>query len=283
MSASLSEAGLSAEIVIYVVSDSAGDTGEIVVRAAVAQFHPVYADIRRAPFVQDEGTIEKVLDKAKAEKAVILYTLVIPGLRDYMARRAAEEGVAAIDVLGPLIGSLESQTGIKARQEPGLNHVLDADYFRKVDAVEFAVKYDDAKDTTGVMKADIVLVGVSRTSKTPLSMYLAHKKFKVANVPLVPELRLPPELFKLPKHRIVGLTIGTHYLNIIRKERLKALGLPDNAPYATTERIERELAYADDVMQRLGCVVIDVSNRAVEETASLIMECVRGNGLSRGE
>ena len=121
-----------------------------------------------------------------------------------------------------------------------------------------------------------MLVGVSRTSKTPLSMYLAHRMFKVANVPLVPELKLPEELFRVPKSRIVGLTIGTHSLNVIRKERLKALGLPDSAPYAAPERIERELAYAQEVMRRLGCFVIDVSHRAVEETASLIMERVRG-------
>ncbi|CAM4264098.1 pyruvate, water dikinase regulatory protein [Paenibacillus tarimensis] len=264
------------DIIIYVVSDSAGDTGEVVVRAAVAQFHPAYADVRRAPFVQDEGTIERVLIRALSENAVILYTLVIPKLREYMAMRAEEMNVQAVDLLGPLIESLERQTGSKSRQEPGLNHVLDADYFRKVEAVEFAVKYDDAKDPTGILKADIVLVGVSRTSKTPLSMYLAHKTYKVANVPLVPELKLPPELFKLPKSKIVGLTIGTHYLNIIRKERLKALGLPDNASYATTTRIEYELEYAESVMKQLGCVVIDVSHKAVEETASLILETVRG-------
>lgn len=264
------------DIVIYVVSDSAGETGEIVVRAATAQFHPANAEIRRKSFVQDEGTIAGVAAKAADEQAVILYTLVMPHLREAMARYAKECGVTAIDAIGPLIDSLEQQTGTRARQEPGLNHVLDADYFRKVEAVEFAVKYDDAKDHSGILKADIVLVGVSRTSKTPLSMYLAHRKFKVANVPLVPELKLPEELFRVPKSRIVGLTIGTHYLNIIRKERLKALGLPNNAPYAAPERIEQELAYADDVMQRLGCVVIDVSHRAVEETASLIMEKVRG-------
>lgn len=266
----------SKDIVIYVVSDSAGDTGEVVVRAAVAQFHPAYADIRRAPFVMDEGTIARVVEHAASSGAVILYTLVLQHLREAMARIAEERGVRAVDLLGPLLESLELQTGKLPRREPGLNHVLDADYFRKVEAVEFAVKYDDAKDYSGILKADIVLVGVSRTSKTPLSMYLAHKKYKVANVPLVPELKLPPELFKLPKSRIIGLTIGTHYLNIIRKERLKALGLPDNASYATMSRIEHELAYADDVMKRLGCVVIDVSHKAVEETASLILEQVRG-------
>ncbi|AJY76333.1 pyruvate, water dikinase regulatory protein [Paenibacillus beijingensis] len=267
----------STDVIIYVVSDSAGDTGDLVVRAAVAQFHPIHAKIRRAPFVADESALVRVIEMAKASGAIILYTLVIPHLREAMNRLAAGSNVVAIDLLGPLVESLENKTGRQSRHEPGLNHVLDEDYFRKVEAVEFAVKYDDARDTTGVKKADIVLVGVSRTSKTPLSMYLAHKKFKVANVPLVPELKPPDELFVIPKERVVGLTIGVHYLNIIRKERLKALGLPDSASYATAERIERELAYADEIMKRIGCFVVDVSHRAVEETASLILEYVRGN------
>ncbi|MFD0715098.1 pyruvate, water dikinase regulatory protein [Paenibacillus sp. GCM10027626] len=266
------------DVIIYVVSDSAGDTGELVVRAAVAQFHPVHADIRRAPFIQDEGTLAKVVEHAKELNAIILYTLVLPRLRQALTDLVEEKGVVAIDLLGSLVTSLEERIGRKSRQEPGLNHVLDEDYFRKVEAVEFAVKYDDMRDTTGILKADIVLVGVSRTSKTPLSMYLAHKKFKVANVPLMPELKPPDELFRVPKGKVIGLTIGVHYLNVIRKERLKALGLPDSASYAMPSRIERELAYADEIMQKLGCVVIDVSHKAVEETASLIMEyIVRGS------
>lgn len=263
------------EVIVYVVSDAAGDTGELVVRAAIAQFHPIQAEIRRTPFIMDESALQRIVELTKLSQAIIVYTLVKPKLREEMKKLACENGVAAIDLLGSFIETLEHRTGKKSRQEPGLNHVLDADYFRKVEAVEFAVKYDDARDASGVLKADIVLVGVSRTSKTPLSMYLAHQKFKVANVPLVPELKPPDELFQLPSSKIIGLTIGTSYLNIIRKERLKALGLPNTAAYATTDRIEKELHYADEIMKRLGCVVIDVSHRAVEETASLIMEFVR--------
>jgi [pyruvate, water dikinase]-phosphate phosphotransferase / [pyruvate, water dikinase] kinase len=263
------------EVIVYVVSDAAGDTGEIVVRAAIAQFHPIHTEIRRAPFITDEAALTRITELAKLSGAIVLYTLVMPDLREAMRRLSEENGISSIDLLGPFIETLEQRTGRKSRQEPGLNHVLDADYFRKVEAVEFAVKYDDARDPSGVLKADIVLVGVSRTSKTPLSMYLAHQKYKVANVPLVPELKPPDELFKLPKNKIIGLTINTSYLNVIRKERLKALGLPNTAAYATTDRIEKELMYAEEIMNRLDCVVIDVSHKAVEETASLIMEYVR--------
>jgi hypothetical protein len=259
-------------VTVFVVSDSAGDTGELAVRAAAAQFYPLTVQIRRAGFVQSPEGIDAVLEAAGAEEGLVLYTLVIPHLRNYMVQRAEQRRVVAIDLLGALIERLEERFGTESRHQPGLNHVLDADYFRKVEAVEFAVRYDDARDVTGIHKADIVLTGVSRTSKTPLSMVLAHRMFKVANVPLVPELVPPKELFTVPRGKVVGLTIRPDVLNAIRKERLKALGLPDSAPYAATERIEAELRYASEVMERIGCVVIDVSNKAVEETASLIMD-----------
>ncbi|WP_276355974.1 pyruvate, water dikinase regulatory protein [Cohnella caldifontis] len=262
-------------VTVYVVSDSAGDTGELAVRAAAAQFHPLTVQIRRAGFIQSPEGIDAVLTAAGAERGIVLYTLVIPELRNYIVQRAAQLQITAIDLLGSLIGKLEERFGTESRHEPGLNHVLDADYFRKVEAVEFAVRYDDARDVTGIHKADIVLVGVSRTSKTPLSMVLAHKMYKVANVPLVPELVPPKELFTVSRDKVVGLTIRTDALNVIRKERLKALGLPDTAPYATAERIEKELRHAREIMDKIGCVVIDVSNKAVEETASLIMELIQ--------
>ncbi|MFD2116112.1 pyruvate, water dikinase regulatory protein [Paenibacillus yanchengensis] len=264
-----------AEVIVYVVSDAAGDTGELVVRAAIAQFHPIQAEIRRSPFITSEDDLNRIVTAASSLGAIILYTLVRPTLRNRLRELAKQAAVEAIDLLGSFIETLEQKTGRKSRQEPGLNHVLDEDYFRKVEAVEFAVKYDDARDTSGVLKADIVLVGVSRTSKTPLSMYLAHQKYKVANVPLVPEIKLPQELFDIPPKNIIGLTINLSYLNEIRKERLKALGLPNTAAYAQADRIALELNYAKQVMDKLNCIVIDVSHRAVEETASLVMEHVR--------
>ncbi|THF75636.1 pyruvate, water dikinase regulatory protein [Cohnella fermenti] len=259
-------------ITVYVASDSAGDTGELAVRAAAAQFHPLQVQIRRIGFIQSCEAIDAVLDMAVKDHAILLFTLVIPNLRNHMTEKAIEKNVVAIDLLGPLIENMERRFERPSRHEPGLNHVLDASYFRKVEAVEFAVRYDDARDVTGIGKADIVLTGVSRTSKTPLSMVLAHKTFKVANVPLVPELVPPRELFLVNPKKVIGLTIRTEALNAIRKERLKALGLPDSASYATLTRIEQELEFANQIMKKIGCVVIDVSNKAVEETASLILE-----------
>ncbi len=155
---------------------------------------------------------------------------------------------------------------------------LQAFVHKRVEAMEFAVKYDDGKNPLGLLKADLILVGVSRTSKTPLSMYLAQKKIKVANVPLVPEVPPPDELFQVSPRKVVGLIIDSRKLNEIRAERLKIMRLPPDANYATLNRIGEELEYAMNIMDRIGCPIIDVSNKAIEETANKIMELVFKNG-----
>jgi hypothetical protein len=170
---------------------------------------------------------------------------------------------------------MEQLFGMTPRCEPGPIRVLDEDYFRKIEAIEFAVKYDDGRDPRGILRADIVLIGVSRTSKTPLSQYLAHKRFKVANVPIVPEVDPPEELFQVSPEKCFGLKISPEKLNEIRRERLKSLGLDDRAIYANIDRIKEELQYFDGIVKKIGCEVIDVTNKAVEETANVIMNIIR--------
>lgn len=257
---------------IYVVSDSVGETAELVVKAAASQFNGNSANtkIKRIPYVEDKGTILEVLNLAKKENAIVCFTLVIPELREFLIKEANKEGVIYYDIIGPLIDKMETSYGIAAKYEPGRVRKLDDDYFKKVEAIEFAVKYDDGRDPRGILKADIVLIGVSRTSKTPLSQYLAHKRFKVANVPIVPEVEPPEELYKVSAQKCVGLRIMPEKLNNIRRERLKSLGLNDEAFYANIDRIKEELNYFDKVVEKIGCQVIDVSNKAVEETANII-------------
>ena len=167
------------------------------------------------------------------------------------------------------------------KNQAGLIHALDHEYFKRVEAVEFAVKYDDGKNPMGLLKADLVIIGVSRTSKTPLSMYLAHKQLKVANVPLVPEIVPPPELFKVPHNKIIGLLIDPYKLTDIRTTRLKAMGLSEDATYADVDRITEELEYAKGIMRRVHCMIINVSNRAIEETAGIILDYFYKNNSSR--
>lgn len=257
--------------IIYIVSDSVGETAELVTKAAVSQFNGSHAIIKRFPYVEDLSTIDEVIDLAKVERGIIVYTLVKPEIRNYMKRQAQKENIVAFDLIGPLMDELESLYGQQPLMEPGLVRKLDEEYFKKVEAIEFAVKYDDGRDPRGLLKADVILIGVSRTSKTPLSQYLAHKRLKVANVPLVPEVDPPEELFGLSPDKCFGLKISPDKLNQIRRERLISLGLNDSASYADLERIKAEISYSEKIMNRIGCEVIDVTNKAVEETANIIL------------
>ncbi|GFN34689.1 pyruvate, water dikinase regulatory protein [Tepidimicrobium xylanilyticum] len=264
-------------ITIYVLSDSIGETGEQVARAAVSQFYPCKFEVRRFPYITSEDQIVEVFEEAVNEKSVIVYTIVIEKLKNYVVELSEKYNIPSIDLMTPALEALEKVFGYAPKRESGLIRRLDEKYFRKVDAVEFAVKYDDGKDARGIKKADIVLIGVSRTSKTPLSMYLAHKYYKVANVPLVPEVPIPKELFEIDNRRIFGLIANPFKLNEIRQERLKSLGLNNNANYASIDRINYELEYSKKIMEKLKCTVIDVSNKAVEETAGIVIEDMKRN------
>ncbi|MCL6442949.1 MAG: kinase/pyrophosphorylase [Alicyclobacillus sp.] len=259
--------------VVYIVSDSVGETAEFVVRAAASQFDGGHCDIRRVTRVGSRQVIDETVVRARQDGAMIAFTIVLPDLREYLLEVAGAAGVRTVDIMGPILDAFEAMVGQPPRRQPGLVHQLDDDYFRRVEAIEFAVKYDDGRDPRGLARADIVLIGVSRTSKTPLSMYLAHKQVKVANVPLVPEVPPPAELYQVPdRRRVIGLTIRPDKLNVIRQERLRALGLAPEAAYASHPRIQHELEFASAIMERLQCTVIDVSDKAVEETAGVVLE-----------
>lgn len=261
--------------IVYVVSDSAGETAELVVKAAASQFQGALVQFRRVPYVEDVETLSEVVALAKMNRGIIAFTLVVPEMRQFLLNEAAREGVPVYDIIGPLIEQMAKLLQMTPRCEPGPIRVLDEDYFRKIEAIEFAVKYDDGRDPRGILRADIVLIGVSRTSKTPLSQYLAHKRFKVANVPIVPEVDPPEELFQVSPNKCFGLKISPEKLNEIRRERLKSLGLDDRAIYANIDRIKEELQYFDGIVKKIGCEVIDVTNKAVEETANVIMNIMR--------
>jgi|SRR5690625_4494467 len=256
---------------IYIISDSVGETAEAVIKAGLSQFTIDEYQIKRIRYVDNKGTIEKTIRKAVENNALIGFTLVDPNLRSYLITQAEKMNIEAIDIMGPVLDSLERVLKETPLFKPGLVHKLDEDYFKRVEAIEFAVKYDDGQDPRGIMQADIVLIGVSRTSKTPLSQYLALKCLKVANVPIVPEVDPPQELFKIDANKCIGLNISPEKLNEIRKERLKALGLADQAKYANLQRINEELEFFDQIVDRIGCEVVDVSSKAVEEVANTIL------------
>lgn len=258
---------------IYVLSDSVGETAEQVVKAAVTQFRPnfEFTNLRRFPQLSSTDHLAPIVEMAKKDNALIVYTLVIKEMRQKLMDLCQQYKVETIDLLGSVMHYLENYLQEKPLEKPGIVHKLDEEYFKRIEAIEFAVKYDDGKDPRGLLLADVVLIGVSRTSKTPLSQYLAHKRLKVANVPLVPEVEPPEELFLINPNKCFGLMISADKLNMIRKERLIALGLTDDAIYAQKNRIEEELNYFQKIIDRIGCTVIDVTNKAVEETANDII------------
>lgn len=260
---------------VYILSDSVGETAELVAKAAASQYNGANVDIRRIPYVSDEDTVREAIDEAKSSNGIIVYTVIMNDLRKFIGQYAQAAGVPHVDIMGPTMNAFAQIMPGAPKMEPGLVRKLDAQYFRRVEAIEFAVKYDDGKDPRGLSLADLVLVGVSRTSKTPLSMFLAHKQIKVANVPLVPEVQPPEELFDVDKNKVVGLTISPNQLFEIRKERLLALGLRHQSSYASLDRILTELEYSEGIMKRLGCPIFDVTNKAVEETAGKLLDLIR--------
>lgn len=268
-------------LIIYVISDSVGETAQQVTKAAISQFKiSEECEIRRFPYVMDENFLLEILEGGKSEDAIIVYTLVDENLLNVTKKFCEKENLSNIDLMTPILKEIANKTQMKPKREPGIIRKLDESYFKRVEAIEFAVKYDDGKDPRGILKSDIVLVGISRTSKTPFSMYLANKNIKVANVPLVPEIPIPKEVFEIDTKKIIGLTNTPEKLNQIRAERLKALGLSSNANYANLDRILQELDYSEQVMKKIGCPVIDVSSKAIEETAGIILDIIKENGLN---
>jgi hypothetical protein len=262
--------------VIYVVSDSTGETAERVTRAALLQFpdHKVRLKLERR--VRDRRELTAILERVCAQGAMVVFTLVRPELRDAFNEQATKLGVRHVDVIGSLIRQVGDFLEADPVNIPTGEMPLSEEYFRRVEAIEFAVKSDDGKEPRNLRKADLVLVGVSRTSKTPLSTYLAGRGFKVANVPLVLGVEPPEELYDLPGYRVVGLTVDVDQLIDIRRQRLQQLGMPPDANYGLRDHVRAELEYAHGIFrQQPDWMVVDVTNCAIEETATIILESLR--------
>lgn len=269
------------QLSIFIVSDSLGETARALAKACIYQFpNHDHWEFRRFSYINRVDLLDKVFEEARQTTAFLMFSLVDEKLASYAEKRCQEEGFVYVDLLTNVIKAMASISGAKPLGEPGILRRLDNQYFKRVEAIEFAVKYDDGKDPRGILKADVILLGVSRTSKTPLSMYLADKQLKVVNIPLVPEIPIPKELSQVSPKRIIGLTNSPEKLNHIRSERLKALGVSGAANYAKMDRILEELDYADAVMKSLSCPVINVAHKAIEETASIILELLTSNGVT---
>jgi regulator of PEP synthase PpsR (kinase-PPPase family) len=261
---------------IDVLSDSTGETAEKVVRAAMLQFPHSGVHIRLHTRVRTKEAAKPVLETAAREGSLVVFTVVSPELREFIHASSYELKIEALDLIGSLIGKLSAFLDRQPINMPSAMLPLSDEYFRRIEAVEFTVKSDDGKEPRNFKKADLVLVGVSRTSKTPLSTLLAQRGLKVANLPLVLGIAPPAELAEAPHDRVVGLTIGLDPLIEIRKARLKQLGMPVDANYGLREQVKEELEYASRVFAaNPHWPVIDVTGRAIEETAVIVLESLK--------
>jgi len=271
------------EIIFYLISDSVGETAQKMLVATLVQFPNMNVkEVKRFPFIEDLNTLQEILEEALIDQAILIITLVNQELITAITEFCSKTGLAYVDYMSPLMNLIEVKTGNAPLQKPGALHQLNKEYFSRIAAMEFAVKYDDGKDPRGYKEADFILIGISRTSKTPLSMYLANKNYKVANLPLIPEVPIPKELFEVSPQKLIGLTTNIDTLLKVRRTRLKAFGLKEASNYSDATRVQEELMYANNIFKQLGIIPINVSDKAIEETAMLIEMEKRPSQQARG-
>jgi regulator of PEP synthase PpsR (kinase-PPPase family) len=269
---------MSEPVEIHVVSDSTGETAAHVAEAVERQFPEEVFEIVRHPRITSVDDVQLAAARARRRRAVLMYTLVDPEFRNAMRTLCRRYRLHYCDLLGHPIDAVARVSGQPATMQPAAQPVLDSSYFKRMAAIEFAVRFDDGIGAGGLADADIVLVGVSRSSKTPLSIYLGYMGYKTANVPIVPGVEPPSQLFELDPVKIVGVTIDAESLAEIRNERARGMA-GARRRYADLAEIYSELERAEAIHRRLGCPVIEVSNLAIEETARRIIRIVEQRRL----
>jgi hypothetical protein len=257
---------------LHVVSDSTGETATRLTHALEAQFPDQEFEEIRHPKVETVDDLRLVVERARGRPAVMIYTIVEPELREQMRALCRRARLHYCDLLGHPIEAVAKVSGVTAKMTPGARPPLDSTYFKRMAAIEFAVRYDDGVGS-GLLEADIVLVGVSRTSKTPLSMYLGYLGYKTANVPIVKGIEPPAELWDVDPTKIVGLTIEADRLQEIRRERTRRMG-GSHRDYTELVSIYEELEQAAAIHRRLGCPVIEISELSIEETAARVIRLI---------
>ncbi len=266
---------------IFVVSDGTGETAAQMTKAAMVQFSGQNIFFSRHKNIRNEIQIEAILEEAREKKDLIVYTMVSPTLRTFLVSRATELHIPCVDLLGPLLRGLASYFGYEPKAIAGLLHDVNESYFKRIEAMEFTIAHDDGKDLNNLDQADLVILGISRTSKTPLSMYLSHQGWKVVNIPIIRDFQLPEQVHQIDQRRIIGLTIEPENLTLIRRNRLTRLGQERGGDYADPEKINDEIAYADELFrQNRKWPVFNVTGKALEETASEIIRLMASRRLT---
>ncbi len=264
---------------LHLLSDSTGETLENIAKAALAQFDDVETLRHFWPMVRSEAHLERILQEIAQNPGLVIFTLVNSDIRRTLEARCRAMGLPAIAPLDPVSHALSNLLGQEAKARPGRQHMLDAAFFARVDAIQFTIAHDDGVGAEDWEDSDIVLVGVSRSSKTPTSIYLANRGFKVSNIPIVVEAPPPPELFQLRHPLIVGLTTSADRLVQIRRNRLLSLNQNQETSYVDQDSVQREIAYARRMFADNDWPVIDVTRRSIEETAAAIIQLCNERAL----
>ncbi|HRK23353.1 MAG TPA: pyruvate, water dikinase regulatory protein [Beijerinckiaceae bacterium] len=257
---------------LHLVSDSTGETLLAVSRAASAQYQGISAIEHIYPLVRNSNQLDRVLQQIDLTPGIVLYTLVDRSIAERLEHACRESGCPCLSVLEPVHSLFQSYLGIGTTPRPGAQHMLNAEYFRRIDALNFTMMHDDGQLTDGIEQADVILVGVSRTSKTPTSIYLANRGIKTANVPMVPGIPLPDILSSLERPLIVGLVASPERIVQIRQNRLLSLNAGDDTAYVDRSSVAEELAYSRRLFDKYNWPIIDVSRRSIEETAAAILD-----------
>jgi regulator of PEP synthase PpsR (kinase-PPPase family) len=261
---------------IHILSDGTGETASTMIRAALVQYSEKEVNLIRHKNIRTEVQLEPIITEIFEQRGLIVYTVVSTQLRKKIFELTSGKGVPSIDLLGPALSTLDTFFGVSSSNgQAGILRAVDERYYKRIEAIEYTVKHDDGKTFAEIDKADIVLVGISRTSKTPLSIFLSHKGWKVANIPLVLDQPLPAELFKVDQRKVVGLIIDIDSLQRIRKNRLEKFGQDAGGEYASLSHIAKEIEFASDLFKKnKRWPVFNVTERALEETASEITRIV---------
>jgi regulator of PEP synthase PpsR (kinase-PPPase family) len=264
---------------LHLVSDSTGETLIAVSRAAAAQYQGVASIEHVYPLVRNGDQLERVIAEIQSAPGIVLYTLVDPELADRLEKASAETGSPALSVLAPILGLFQSYLGPASAPRPGAQHMLNSDYFKRIDALNYTMMHDDGQLPEDLESADVILLGVSRTSKTPTSIYLANRGIKTTNIPLVPGVNLPSSLDNIRKPLVVGLFASPDRIVQIRQNRLLALNADQDSPYVDRLSVADEISRSRRLFAERGWPVIDVSRRSIEETAAAILDLYRVHAM----
>ncbi len=258
---------------VYLISDSTGETLDRIFMALKAQFNNFNYDLNQYSFTRTENQISTILNNAKnQESPIILYTVVNSKLAKFLAEESNKKNIPCFGVLGDLILNFSKILNEKATHQPSAQHVLDEDYYKRIEAIQFTMNHDDGNNTENILESDIILIGVSRTSKTPTSIYLANKGLKTSNIPLVNEMSIPNDVIKSKSLCIVGLTTEAERLFDIRRNRLSSLKENEASDYTNLDKIRDEVNQSKKIFKKNKWPIIDVTRKSVEETAASIIK-----------